>query len=657
MLTVSQISKAHGSRTLFRDVTFRLLGGRRIALVGGNGVGKTTILEIVVGHQDADSGEIHRPKDLRIGYLPQELIETSSGTVLEEVLAGAGDVVDLEKRLREIEHELADVDASETDHERLLGEYGTAQSRYEQLGGYAAESEARRILGGLGFSTEAMDRPIGEMSGGWRMRAALGRLMLAKPDVLVLDEPTNHLDTDSVAWLEQHLAQWPGAILFVSHDRDFIDAVAERVVEIIGGSAHEYIGGFAEFVVQREERLATLRAEAANQARQVAVTERFIERFRYKATKAKQVQSRVKSLNKLQRVEVPDHKQNVAKFAFPEPARSSRVVVEMAGVDVGYDGTTLLRGVNLVIERGDRWAIVGPNGAGKSTLLKLILEHLQPMKGEVTIGANVDIAYFAQHQVDALDLNATVEHEFRSKVGDQPKNRNLRTVLGSFGFSGDAVDRQVGQCSGGERTRLALAEIMCNPVNLLVLDEPTNHLDLPSCDVLEDALDAYPGTVLIVSHDRHLVRNTVDGLIEVRDGRVKVHYEVSERVLSPRSMEATPPAQSKAPTATSSKGAKGTGKSNAKVEQRRIGAENRQQHQRATKDLRKNVDAAERKVMKCEAKIADIQRELADPAVYADGDRVKELVAQLNAQKDQSAELMAQWEAAVTALDRAESRS
>lgn len=657
MLTVSQISKAHGSRTLFRDVTFRLLGGRRIALVGGNGVGKTTILEIVVGHQDADSGEIHRPKDLRIGYLPQELIETSSGTVLEEVLAGAGDVVDLEKRLREIEHELADVDASETDHERLLGEYGTAQSRYEQLGGYAAESEARRILGGLGFSTEAMDRPIGEMSGGWRMRAALGRLMLAKPDVLVLDEPTNHLDTDSVAWLEQHLAQWPGAILFVSHDRDFIDAVAERVVEIIGGSAHEYIGGFAEFVVQREERLATLRAAAANQARQVAVTERFIERFRYKATKAKQVQSRVKSLNKLQRVEVPDHKQNVAKFAFPEPARSSRVVVEMAGVDVGYDGTTLLRGVNLVIERGDRWAIVGPNGAGKSTLLKLILEHLQPMKGEVTIGANVDIAYFAQHQVDALDLNATVEHEFRSKVGDQPKNRNLRTVLGSFGFSGDAVDRQVGQCSGGERTRLALAEIMCNPVNLLVLDEPTNHLDLPSCDVLEDALDAYPGTVLIVSHDRHLVRNTVDGLIEVRDGRVKVHYEVSERVLSPRSMEATPPAQSKAPTATSSKGAKGTGKSNPKVEQRRIGAENRQQHQRATKDLRKNVDAAERKVMKCEAKIADIQRELADPAVYADGDRVKELVAQLNAQKDQSAELMAQWEAAVTALDRAESRS
>ena len=302
MLTVSQISKAHGSRTLFRDVTFRLLGGRRIALVGGNGVGKTTILEIVVGHQDADSGEIHRPKDLRIGYLPQELIETSSGTVLEEVLAGAGDVVDLEKRLREIEHELADVDASETDHERLLGEYGTAQSRYEQLGGYAAESEARRILGGLGFSTEAMDRPIGEMSGGWRMRAALGRLMLAKPDVLVLDEPTNHLDTDSVAWLEQHLAQWPGAILFVSHDRDFIDAVAERVVEIIGGSAHEYIGGFAEFVVQREERLATLRAAAANQARQVAVTERFIERFRYKATKAKQVQSRVKSLNKLQRV-------------------------------------------------------------------------------------------------------------------------------------------------------------------------------------------------------------------------------------------------------------------------------------------------------------------------------------------------------------------
>jgi ATP-binding cassette subfamily F protein 3 len=719
MLTVSQISKSHGARTLFRDVSFRLLAGRRIALVGGNGVGKTTILEIVVGVQDADSGEVHRPRDLKIGYLPQELTESSEGTVLEEVLSGAGDLVELERQLRELEHGFAEATGPEA--ERLLDRYGSLQHRYEQLGGYAAESEARRILGGLGFRTEDMDRPLSEMSGGWRMRASLGRLMLAEPDVLVLDEPTNHLDTDSVAWLEQHLAQWPGAILFVSHDRDFIDAVAERVIEVIGGVAHEYVGGFASFVVQREERLATIRAAAANQARQVAETERFIERFRYKATKAKQVQSRVKSLNKLNRIEIPDHRQNVAKFAFPPPPRSARVVVEMDDVAVGYDGDALLEGVNLVIERGDRWGIVGPNGAGKSTLLKLILDHLEPMAGEVKIGANVDVAYFAQHQVDALDLSATVEHEFRRKVGDQPKNRNLRTVLGSFGFRGDAVDRLVGQCSGGERTRLALAEIMCNPVNLLVLDEPTNHLDLPSCDVLEDALDAYPGTVLLVSHDRHLVRNTVDGLIEVRDGQVRVHYEVEEAVLSPRHAElaasgrngsrggsrggsgtaspARAPGSSRGgsvPSASRSggppsgytaagksakdgtgakgakraKGAKATegskgsmgskgperGSQPKRADERRASAATRHERQQATKPLRKRVEAAERQLGKAEAKIADIQRELATAEVYQDPERVQSLVAALNEQKDRSAEFMSEWESAQSELDAVEAR-
>ena len=531
MLTVSGLSKSHGARTLFRDVTFRLSPGRRIALIGANGVGKTTILEILMGLQDADEGEVSRPKDYRIGYLPQELIEAWTGSVLHEVLRGADDIVDLEVELRSLEQQMTEVDGPE--HDQIVARYGEAQSRFETLGGYQVEAEARRILGGLGFTTTDMDRPLREMSGGWQMRAVLARLLLQQPDVLILDEPTNHLDVDSVAWLEQQLQAWPGALLFVSHDRDFIDAVAERVIEIAWGTSSEYIGGFAEFVVAREERLASLEAAAGRQAKQIEQVERFIDRFRYKATKARQVQSRIKTLQKLEKIEVPKVDDLRLKFSFPEPPRSSRLVIEIEDATVGYDGVPVLEHVDLVVERGQKLALVGPNGAGKSTLLKIIMGRLAPMAGTAKLGANVDVAYFAQHQVDALDLGRTVEQEFRHKVGEQPKNRNMRTVLGSFGFSGDAVDRLVGDLSGGERTRLALAEIMCNPVNLLILDEPTNHLDLPSCDVLEDALRVYPGTVLLVSHDRYLIRNTVKELVTVRDGEVVHHHELDESLLSP----------------------------------------------------------------------------------------------------------------------------
>ncbi len=422
-------------------------------------------------------------------------------------------------------------DVGHPDHAKAIDRYGEAQSRFQQLGGYAIEAEAHRVLAGLGFAPDAGDRAVTELSGGWRMRLALARLLLSDPDVLVLDEPTNHLDVDSVAWLENHLAEWNGALLFVSHDRDFIDAVATHIVELADGQAVEYTGGFAEFVVEREERIERVRSQAANQARKVAQVEKFVDRFRYKATKARQVQSRIKALEKLEIINVTDRKEIKARFAFPEPRRANRVVVEAHGVAAGYDGQAVLAPFDLTIERGRRFAIIGPNGAGKTTMIRTLLGEIPAVAGEVALGSNVDVARFEQHQAEVLDQSKKVHDEFRSAM---PKGdpRNLRTVLGSFGFSGDAADRRVGELSGGEQTRLALAKTMATPVNLLVLDEPTNHLDLPSCDLLEDALSAYPGTVLLVTHDRHLIRNVADGLIDVRDGTVRVIDGVPEEILT-----------------------------------------------------------------------------------------------------------------------------
>ena len=659
MITVAGLTKAHGPRTLFREVTFRLLPGRRIALIGGNGVGKTTLLEIVVGVQFADAGEVHRPKDLRVGYLPQELTESHAGTVLDEVMSGADHIRSIGVKLDQLMADIATTTGAE--HDRVLNQYGELQSRYEQLGGYSLESDARKILAGLGFRESDADRPFSELSGGWQMRAALARLMLAKPDVLVLDEPTNHLDTDSISWLENQLANYPGAILFVSHDRDFIDAVAERVVEVAGGTATEYVGGFAEFVVQREERLASVLAQAAQQKREMDKVEQFIERFRYKATKARQVQSRIKTLEKLEKIAVPDQKAIVAKFSFPEPRRSSRVVVEIDDVTVGYDGIPILSGVNLVVERGQKLSLVGPNGAGKSTLLKLLLGDLTPLSGTVTIGNQVDVAYLAQHQVEALDLTKTVAMEFSARVGgDQPKTRNLRTVLGSFGFSGEAADRRIADLSGGERTRLALAICMANPVNLLVLDEPTNHLDLPSCDVLEDALSAYPGTVLLVSHDRHLIRSVAHDLLEVRDGKVVLHSGVEDSVLSPsfqggNAGPGSPSASTSPKQATSNAQGKAKGKGKAKGPQsgspKRAEAEARQSRHQNSKALRSEVARLERELVAAEAEVAELNRQMADPAVYGDPEEITRLSLAFGVAKDRSSELMDAWAEASARLE------
>ena len=630
MLTASGLSKSFGIRRLFADVSLQLAAGRRVALVGSNGTGKTTLLEILVGLGEPDEGTVIRPRDTEIGYLPQDLGTSSDGTVFEQVLAGAGSVARLAGQLADLERRLA---TPGEDHDAAVARYGEAQARFEQLGGYALESEVNKVPAGLGFAPSDARRPVRELSGGWRMRVALARLLVARPDVLILDEPTNHLDIDSTAWLEQRLVTWPGALLFVSHDRDFIDAVADRVVELAEGTATAYVGGFAEFVVAREERLARVEAAATRQAREVARVERFIERFRYKATKARQVQSRIKTLEKLDRIATPTRSDLVARFAFAEPPRSPRVVIELTDATVGYDDDPepVISGVSLAVERGRTVALVGPNGAGKTTLLRLVLGELAPSAGQAHLGTNVKVAAFEQHQADELDESRRAIEVFSDGI-DFGK-RNARSILGAFGFGGDAADRRVGELSGGERTRLALARTMTEPVNLIVLDEPTNHLDLPSCDVLEDALTAYPGTVLLVTHDRHLIRSTADALIDVRDGTATWHLGVDESRLAgpPTSVGAAPP---------------GNRADNTRSEKAKGNARRR----REAEIPQRRITRLERDWEIADAEVAELLQQLGDPELYSRPEEVRALTAAHEAAVERAATLLARWEAAVESL-------
>ena len=644
MLTASGLAKSYDARRLFDDVTLHLAPGRRVALVGGNGAGKTTLLEILAGLIEPDAGTVTKPRAARIGYLPQDLSEASEGTVHQQVMAGAGRLAELARDLGDLEEQLGRRPGSGSGHDELVARYGEAQAQFEQLGGYALEAEVAKVLAGLGFSPADTERPVTEMSGGWRMRVALGRLLVSEPDILLLDEPTNHLDVDSVAWLERRLAEWPGAMLFVSHDRDFIDAVADRIVEMASGSAVAYEGGFAEFVVAREERLQRIEAAAARQTREVARIERFVERFRYKATKARQVQSRVKTLAKLERIQAPSRSELAARFAFVAPPRASRVVAELEGATVGYpDGDgPVVSDATLAVERGQTVALVGPNGAGKTTLLKLILGELSPTSGTVRVGSNVRVAAFGQHQADELDGSRRAIEVF--SAGIDPGRRNLRTVLGAFGFRGDDADRRVSELSGGERTRLVLARLMVEPVNLLVLDEPTNHLDLPSCDILEDALTAYPGTVLLVTHDRHLIRSVADALIEVRHGRAVWHLGADEAVLNPGDPSAGPVlARRNAGNSTAPRQPSVA----SRAERRREGAKARA----ATSRLRRRVADLERAWEAADGEVTELHRRLSDPEVYGRPEEVHALASAHEEVADRAATLLAEWESSLAELE------
>src|SRR5918993_1588532 len=512
MISFNRINKQYGRQILFVDANFQLNPGEKIGLVGPNGAGKTTLFRMITGEEAPDDGEVSVPRKLTIGYFKQDVEEMSGRSVIDEAIAGSGRVGDLHHELEGLQRDMADP-AKGDDMDRILARFGEVQEEYEHLGGYALESQAREVLHGLGFADERIDGDVGQLSGGWKMRVAMARVLLARPDVLLMDEPTNHLDIESIIWLEAFLKSLPGALLMTSHDKDFMNRLVTKIAEIDSGEITVYTGNYDFYERERALREANREAAYARQQAMFAKEQRFIERFAAHAAKAAQVQSRVKALEKIEKVELPK-KRRVVKFDFRQPPRSGDQVAVVEDVSKGFGRRVIYDDLNLTVRRGERWCVMGRNGAGKTTLLKMIAGALPPDEGGVTLGASVKMGYFAQQALDLLDPELTVEEQLQ-KDFPQESIGSLRSLAGAFQFSGDDIDKKVRSLSGGEKTRLVIARMLLHPPNFLVLDEPTNHLDLFTKEMLIDALGGFDGTMLFVSHDRAFLRALSNRVIEL----------------------------------------------------------------------------------------------------------------------------------------------
>jgi ATPase subunit of ABC transporter with duplicated ATPase domains len=512
MISFSRISKQYGRQMLFVDASFQLNPGEKVGLVGPNGSGKTTLFRMVVGEEKPDEGEVSVPKKLTVGYFRQDVEEMSGRSVLDEAILGSGRVGDLHHELEQLNQAMSDP-ARSAEMDRILERFGEVQEAYEHLGGYALEAQAREVLHGLGFDDERVDGDVGELSGGWKMRVAMARVLLGRPDVLLMDEPTNHLDIESIIWLESFLTAMPGALLMTSHDREFMNRLVTKIAEIDDGEIILYSGDYDFYERERAIREANREAAYARQQAMLAKEQRFIDRFAAHAAKAAQVQSRVKALDKIEKIELPK-KRRVVKFDFRTPPRSGDQVATLEQVRKAYGRRVVHDGVTMTIRRGERWCVMGKNGAGKSTLLKMVAGQLSPDSGEVRLGASLHMGYFAQQSLDLLDPDLTIEDQLRKDFPDESIGV-LRNLAGAFQFSGDDIDKKIRALSGGEKTRLVLARMLLNPPNFLVLDEPTNHLDLATKEMLLDSLRDYDGTMLFVSHDRAFLRGLSNRVLEL----------------------------------------------------------------------------------------------------------------------------------------------
>jgi ATPase subunit of ABC transporter with duplicated ATPase domains len=512
LISFSRISKQYGKQILFVDASFQLNPGEKVGLVGPNGSGKTTLFRMIVGEEFPDEGEVSVPKKLTVGYFRQDVGEMSGRSVLDEAIAGSGRLGDLHHELEALQDAMGDPDRA-GDMDRILARFGEVQEEYEHLGGYGLEAQAREVLHGLGFEDDRIDGDVGLLSGGWKMRVAMARVLLGRPDVLLMDEPTNHLDIESIIWLEGFLKSQPGALLMTSHDREFMNRIVTKIAEIDAGEITVYSGNYDFYERERAIRETNREAAYARQQAMLAKEQRFIERFAAHAAKAAQVQSRVKALEKIEKIELPK-KRRVVKFDFREPPRSGDQVAVLEDVSKAYGHRVIYDHLNMTLRRGERWCVMGRNGAGKTTLLKMVAGALAPDQGDVTLGASVKMGYFAQQALELLDPALTIEEQLQ-KDFPQESIAALRSLAGAFQFSGDDIDKKIRSLSGGEKTRLVIARMLLHPPNFLVLDEPTNHLDLFTKEMLIDALGAYDGTMLFVSHDRAFLRALSNRVIEL----------------------------------------------------------------------------------------------------------------------------------------------
>ena len=512
VISFSNISKQYGKQLIFVETSFQLNPGEKAGLVGPNGAGKTTLFRMIMGEESPDDGDVTVPKKLTIGYFRQDVEEMQGRSVLDEAIAGSGRVGDLHHELEHLQSAMEDPSKAD-EMDAILERFGHVQEEYEHLDGYALEAQAREVLHGLGFHDDQIDGDVGALSGGWKMRVALARVLLGRPDVLLMDEPTNHLDIESIIWLEQFLKAYEGALLMTSHDREFMNRLVGKILEIDAGEVFTYSGNYDFYERERNIRETNQQASFARQQAMLAKEQRFIDRFRTHAAKASQVQSRIKALDKIEKIELPK-KRTVVKFEFRTPPRSGDQVAVIEGLSKSYGARTIYDGFNMIVRRGERWCVMGRNGAGKSTLLKMMAGALPPDAGEVLLGASLKMGYFAQQSLDVLNADLTVIEQLQN---DFPQDGigSLRSLAGAFQFSGDDTDKKIRALSGGEKSRLAMARMLYDPPNFLILDEPTNHLDLATKEMLVEALKEFEGTMIFVSHDRMFLRGLGTRVLEL----------------------------------------------------------------------------------------------------------------------------------------------